>query len=902
MVQHQLRGVFHIIDSCSFSIYGFDMIAGSPNVFWWGAPGADLANLTLGFPVAARPLDHHFRNETLNIRLLDSVSWDQFRVLAIWDRSTFSDFGHVIIPSTDNLFSSAPAPSPADDHATKDNSGLRKRFHHNQPTMFDNCISLSPNFRLRWTLNHVEDEEGGGTIDIGLEATVSSQYYMAFGWANHSISLGSFDRLMLNADVAVTGFTEEGTPFADDYFITKYSECLLNKEGSFQGVCPDAIYESTDPIGSVNNTRLIYGHHRDGVSLIRYQRPLASSDTKFDIPVDPLDNATVIWALGLIRPPDSLRPYYLPQNHGGKELVNFGYLALNVSKVVDDCIGPLEAKDKEDQDLIVADAKSPLIVTSGPSMNYPNLPSPSKVLYINKKEAPLLRVERGVPVKFSVQAGHDVALYITSDQVGGNSSSVRNTSEIVYAGGPTIQGVPASPKELVWSPDRNTPDQVYYQSFYGKKMGWKIEVVDGGLSDMYNNSVVLDDQQVTLFWTLAEGSISFAVRGEKKSGYVAIGIGAGMVNSFAYVGWIDSSGVGHVSTYWIDGREPANIHATNEELSYVRCRLESGIVTFEFTRKLAPACVSGKPECKNIIDPTIPLRLVWALGAHWSDDHLSIRNMHSATSSHPVRVLLMRGSTEAEQDLRPVLAVHGFMMFLAWGILLPSGILAARYLKHVKGDGWYQIHVYLQYSGLAIILLGILFAAAELRGFSFSSIHVKFGVAAIFLAFVQPINASFRPKKPAAGEHASPARILWVYIHIIIGRGALVVGIASLVSGLKHLGDRNGGEHVEGLNWALMVWFLIVIAVVIYLEYHEVRRKKDAVLRRSEWIMGIGAEDDSIDLLDPNRTLTDDRWVGSGPDPNPSAWEPDTALFSLISPLRFSLCYDHSTEKKKAEV
>lgn len=94
-------------------------------------------------------------------------------------------------------------------------------------------------------------------------------------------------------------------------------------------------------------------------------------------------------------------------------------------------------------------------------------------------------------------------------------------------------------------------------------------------------------------------------------------------------------------------------------------------------------------------------------------------------------------------------------MFLAWGILLPGGILAARYLKHVKGDGWYQLHVYLQYSGLAIVLLGFLFAVAELQGLHFDSLHVKFGMAAILLACVQPVNAYMRPKKSANGEEVS---------------------------------------------------------------------------------------------------------------------------------------------------
>lgn len=799
------------------------MLSGS-DVHWWGAAGDDLQNLTSGFPISDSTLNQTYKNDSFIVHLRKNVSWDQIKVLAVWDIPTASDFGHILL----NNYSVNGGPG----------------FSVNeQPTMLENCKVLSDNYRIRWSL-----KEGENEIDIGLEAAIGIQSYMAFGWANPSAS-GSF---MVGGDVAVTGFEEDGMPFAHDYYITKYSECMINEDGTVQGVCPDILYKATDPVGLVNNTRLVYGHRKDGVSFIRYSRPLQSTDSKYDLKVDPTANMIVIWAIGLIKPPDSLRPFYLPQNHGG----SYGHLKLNLSEHVNDCLGPLDAQDKEDQDLVIADKKEPLVVSTGPALHYPNPPNPSKVLYINKKEAPLLRVERGVPVKFSIQAGHDVALYVTSDPVGGNAT-LRNMSETIYFGGPEAEGVQASPTELVWAPDRNTPDLVYYHSLYVPKMGWKVQVVDGGLPDMYNNSVSLDDQQVMLFWTLSENSISIAARGEKKSGYLAIGFGRGMVNSYAYVGWVDDSGKGMVNTYWIDGRDASNVHPTKENLTFVRCKSENGIITLEFTRPLNPSCDrNARPECNNIIDPTTPLKVIWAMGAQWSDDHLSVRNMHFVTSKRPMSVLLMRGSAEAEEDLRPVLAVHGFMMFLAWGILLPGGILAARYLKHVKDDSWFRIHVYLQYSGLAIVFLGFLFAVAELRGLTLHSLHVKFGMLAILLAVAQPMNAFLRPKKPATGEEASSKRLIWEYAHVIIGRCAIVVGIAALISGMKHLGERYGDENVHGLSWALIVWFLVGALTVIYLEYTDISRRRGRISGRSNWVLGNGEEED-IDLLSPSQLMRD---------------------------------------------
>ncbi|KAJ9546495.1 hypothetical protein OSB04_019038 [Centaurea solstitialis] len=787
MVQHQLRGSFSIIDDCSFRVSDFDMLPGGSNVQWWGALGDDYENLTSGFVISDDKLNSSvYRNDSFNVNLLQNVSWDKVKVVSVWDSSMASDFGHVVLGKNSSIVGDL----------------------EDQPTVFENCKVLTDSYRLRWTLNDKEN-----WIDIGLESAIGIQNYMAFGWTEP----GREHDHMLNADVAVAGFTEDGIPFADDYFITKYSECIKNQDGRFEGVCPDSIYEtdggSLGSADSVNDTRLVYGHRKDGVSFVRYRKLLRSSDKKYDWDVNVTEKRTCIWALGMIKPPDSIRPYYLPQNHGK----TFGHVHVNVSEKVNDCYGPLDADDKEDQDVVIADKKEPLVVTSGPSLHYPNPPNPSKVLYINKKESPLLRVERGVPVKFSIQAGHDVAFYVTSDPLGGNATA-RNGSETVYVGGPEVEGVQSSPYLLTWAPDRNTPDEVYYQSVFTKKMGWKVQVVDGGLNDMYKNSVLLDDQQVNFFWTLSEKSISIAARAEKKSGYLAIGFGSEMENSFAYVGWVDVNGSGRVNTYWIDGMNAQSLHPTNENLTFVRCKSENGVITLEFTRPLDPDCDrKQRKECNNIIEPTTPLRVIWAMGAKWSSDHLSQSNMHSVKSNKPVRVSLIRGSAEAEEDLRPVLAIH----------------------------------VYSQYSGLAITFLGILFAVAELRGFHLGSLHVKFGILTVLTGCIQPINAYLRPKKPVNNDPdpsgSLSRRVIWEYAHAYIGRSAILVGVVALITGMKHLGERYDDENTIGLMWALIVWVTGGVFVFIYLEYVE-RKRRRATVTRSNWVLGNG-EDEDADLL-----------------------------------------------------
>ncbi|RLN12030.1 cytochrome b561, DM13 and DOMON domain-containing protein [Panicum miliaceum] len=829
MSQHQLRGRVEVLDGCSFRVAALDLLPGSASARWWRADGTDLDALARGEPAAADPLDRTFRSESLVFRLLPGVSWPRVPILAVYDPLTSSLFGFVRLSGANA--SSDPSSSSASA----------------APTMLDSCAQLSQRFRVRWTLH-----EANNSVDIGLEAAVGSEYYMAFGWAQPGVEKPS----VIGADLVVAGFTEDGLPFADDYYVTKNSECLLREDGSVEGVCPDTIYGRNDSASLANDTRLVYGHRRDGVSFVRFSRPLVSKDAKHDVAVNATRNMTVVWAIGLLRPPDSLRPYYLPLlSRGASAGTAFAFAKLKLSGAGSGCVGPLDADDKEDQARITSERKTPLVVTVGPALHYPNPPNPDKVLYINKKEAPLLKVERGVPVTFSIEAGHDVPLYITSDPVGGNATS-RNTTEVIYAGGQNAEGVPATPTELVWLPDRNTPDLVYYQSLYDQKMGWKIQVVDGGLSDMYNNSVLLDDQQVTFFWTLSGDSINIAARGEKKSGYLAIGFGSAMVNSYAYVGWVDGNGKGHVKSYWIDGKDGMSVHETHENVTHKRCRLENGAIIFEFTRPLTPSC-SGRVECKNLIDPTTPLKVIWAMGAQWSSGPLSLKSMHSDTSNRPIRILMLSGLAEAVEDLRPVLAVHGFMMFVAWAILFPGGIMAARYLKHLKGDLWFQAHIYLQYSGIAVMLLGVLFAVAELRGFFFKSKHARIGAVAFTIACAQPINAYLRPHKTENRESSSRNRILWEYLHLFTGRSAALAGIVALFTGLQHLGHRYGSKNIKGLTCGLSLWFLSIALVTAYFEYLAIKRRRDGADGFSgKWVLSDTEEADTVDLLQSDRVVS----------------------------------------------
>ena len=95
MVQHQFRGVLTILDDCSFKVSQFDMLQGSDNVSWWGASGETFENLTRGFLISDHKLNQTYKNDSFTVNLLKNVTWDQIKVLSVWDLPTASDWSSV---------------------------------------------------------------------------------------------------------------------------------------------------------------------------------------------------------------------------------------------------------------------------------------------------------------------------------------------------------------------------------------------------------------------------------------------------------------------------------------------------------------------------------------------------------------------------------------------------------------------------------------------------------------------------------------------------------------------------------------------------------------------------------------------------------------------------------------
>lgn len=152
---------------------------------------------------------------------------------------------------------------------------------------------------------------------------------------------------------------------------------------------------------------------------------------------------------------------------------------------------------------------------------------------------------------------------------------------------------------------------------------------------------------------------------------------------------------------------------------------------------------------------------------------------------------------------------HGWLMAVAWGVLIPAGIVIARHGRWLLSGSarWFHLHRAIQVLGLACALSGfiiIFYAVKEATGTSVSAFttHRRMGISAMTLGLFQLTALVFRP------HPGTRFRLHWELVHHWVGRAAAVVATANIYWGII---------RVRGLGaWAVatysVVWGLIVAA------------------------------------------------------------------------------------------
>lgn len=178
------------------------------------------------------------------------------------------------------------------------------------------------------------------------------------------------------------------------------------------------------------------------------------------------------------------------------------------------------------------------------------------------------------------------------------------------------------------------------------------------------------------------------------------------------------------------------------------------------------------------------------------------------------------------------LSWHARIMVLAWGILVPFGIVIARYFKILPKQNWpkrldhhlwWNTHRICQYGACALMVVGVWFIWNAPPLNVIPGPHWYLGWTSLALACVQITGGILRGTKGGptdlakdgtlSGDHfdMTPRRLAFEFIHKGAGYVALVTSVSAILSGLW---------QANAPNWMpltmIIWWSVLAISCVIF--------------------------------------------------------------------------------------
>jgi hypothetical protein len=175
-------------------------------------------------------------------------------------------------------------------------------------------------------------------------------------------------------------------------------------------------------------------------------------------------------------------------------------------------------------------------------------------------------------------------------------------------------------------------------------------------------------------------------------------------------------------------------------------------------------------------------------------------------------------------DLDAAVAWHGRLMVLAWAVLLPLGVIVARFFKVTSRQkwpavldnrAWWHAHQALQYAAGVLLIVAVVLIWRPLR--AGSPWHNWLGWIVIVTCVLQFVSAWLRGSKGGptdpqtdgslVGDHynMTPRRRLFERFHKSIGYVVLALSMLAIGSGLWLVNAPRWMPLVLGLWWLILI-------------------------------------------------------------------------------------------------
>ncbi|KAM3387912.1 hypothetical protein ACQJBY_010621 [Aegilops geniculata] len=291
---------------------------------------------------------------------------------------------------------------------------------------------------------------------------------------------------------------------------------------------------------------------------------------------------------------------------------------------------------------------------------------------------------------------------------------------------------------------------------------------------------------------------SFVLSAPEKRSYVAVGFSGkgGMVGSSAMVGW-SSGGKGVAKQYYLQGRSPEAVTPDDGRLTLVRNRTVA--VSKSGRLYLAFELSTDRPQPYLIYsvgyEGSLPSSSDYTIQMHRDMGSRSFKFASASPSS--------AGGESGEEGF-PAKRWHGLLSMMGWGVLLPMGMMVARYFRR-QDPYWFYGHIAVQglgfLIGIAAVVLGFRLNGDGLKNIV---VHKVIGISILSMACLQVTAVLARPDK------TSKVRRFWNWYHHNIGRVAILLAMANVFLGLTIA--KEVSAYIVSYGVFVAVWIMAVAA------------------------------------------------------------------------------------------
>jgi hypothetical protein len=267
------------------------------------------------------------------------------------------------------------------------------------------------------------------------------------------------------------------------------------------------------------------------------------------------------------------------------------------------------------------------------------------------------------------------------------------------------------------------------------------------------------DKGMLVRWSVGANEVSFQVEAVTP-GYIGFGFAADqtamMKGGNAVIGFINDSGVPFINEFNMSGYDVTDVNVVPQpdRLSGKQIQYDgaTGILKMRWTRPILGA--NGVSLFQNGMCEIDSCTVIYAIGA--------LPKLGNHLRAEGAKLNLMKGVGVTQQQLSAYRFYHAMCMFLAWGILLPVGVLIPRYFKSL-GTVWFLLHRIIQCAGAFFAVVGFGFSfvlTGDLGKEHFTSApHQMVGFVILSMLFAQLSMSFFRAAPGTRG------RKQWLFYH-----------------------------------------------------------------------------------------------------------------------------------------